>query len=183
MHMRPLLLLSALSFFTLNANAQEDKDTDKSNGIRIGYHMSDMDGSPSFDTRSGYYAGYYRNLIKIPIFSFSVGLEYNTAGAVKDELEVKTGYIALPVNGRLKLGPMFFDLGLDAAFNVSDKVELSGQEVEEAEEAEGYETLGHVGIGVKLWKLGIDARYRVAFTDVYDGYKNTGLQVGLSTFF
>ena len=181
-----LLLASVL---TCPVHAQDEGREERSNGLRAGWHMSDLVGDEDYDPRNGYYFGYYRNWIKLPLVSLSSGLEVNTAGAEADSLdaEFRLTYITLPINGRLKLGPVYFDLGVDAAVKVNEKFLISGEEFEIPEENEGetFDVLAHVGVGFKFLFLGVEARYRHALTEVYtkDGYRNTGLEVGLITFF
>ncbi|HMC96885.1 MAG TPA: outer membrane beta-barrel protein [Flavobacteriales bacterium] len=178
--------LLAMFLATAAVHAQEkEEEGEKSNGVRLGYHMSDLVGEEDFDTRNGYYLGYYRNFIKVPIFSLSAGLEVNSAGATQDDSELRLTYVALPINGRIKLGPFYGDLGVDLALNVGEKWVVDGDEVDipDGQEAESFDALGHVGVGFKFLFMGIEARYRYAITEAYDGYKNTGLQLGLVGFF
>ncbi|HRH71179.1 MAG TPA: hypothetical protein PLB89_16875 [Flavobacteriales bacterium] len=77
-----ILCVALLRTLPLIALAQEKDDDDGWNGIRAGYHSSNVDGDwGEADARTGFYAGYYRNLIKVPLYRLSTGLEYHTAGA------------------------------------------------------------------------------------------------------
>ena len=184
--MRTRTLLLLLSFAPMvTAFAQKDDDKEKSNGVRLGWHMSNLEGPVDSDVRNGYYIGYYRNWVKVPLFSFSTGLEVNTAGATPDDTELRLTYLTLPVNGRLKLGPVYFDLGIDAALKVSEKWVVDGTEfdIPDGADAESFDVLAHVGAGFKFLFMGVEARYRYGLTEAYDGYRNTGLEVGLITFF
>jgi len=180
-----LTLLACLLIVPLFAQKDNDKDNEKFNGLRAGWHLSNFDGDQSFDARNGYYGGYYRNLIKVPVFSFSTGLEANTAGAKKDGFERRLTYVGIPINGRLKLGPVYFDLGVDAALKVHEKSLLDGNEVDltSDDKAQDFDFLAHAGAGFKFLFLAVEVRYRYGITEVYDGYRNTGLEVGLTTFF
>ena len=164
---------------------EQDKDKEVSNGVRLGYHLSDLNGEGELTVRNGYYAGYYRNLVKVPMVSASIGLEFNTAGASDGDNDLRLNYVAFPVNGRLKLGLVYFDLGADVAAKVSEKWVVKGSTVEipEGAGAEPMDVLGHVGVGVKILTIGFDLRYRFGLTEVYEGYRNTGLQGGITTFF
>ena len=184
LHRTTTLLAMLLAIASVHAQDKED-DSEKSNGVRLGYHMSDLEGDENLDTRSGYYVGYYRNFIKVPIFSLSAGLEVNSAGATDGDDEQRLTYLALPINGRVKLGPFYFDLGVDAALKVGEKLILGGNEVdiEDDFKAESFDMLGHVGAGFKFLFMGVEARYRYGLTEPYEGYKNTGLELGLVGFF
>lgn len=165
--------------------AQDDEKKERAHGIRAGWHYSDLGGKENFDPRSGWYAGVYHNWLKAPLISASIGVEGNSAGAVSGDTEVRLAYVGVPLNGRLKVGPVYFDLGLDAAFKVSEKWLVDGESVDLGDEVEGesFDFLGHAGAGLRFFKLGLEARYRYAFTEVYEGYRNQGLQVGLVLFF
>ncbi len=115
----------------------------------------------------------------------STGLEFNTAGAEKEGIEQRLSYVGVPINNRLKLGILYFDLGLDVAFKVGEKTLVNGTEVDlgEDNEAETLDVLAHAGAGIKFLFLGAEVRYRYGLTEAYEGYRNTGLEIGLTTFF
>ena len=164
--------------------AQEDKEHHHNNYFRGGFQMTDWVGEESYDTRSGFYGGYNHTIVKAPLLGLSLGAEFNTGGARIDDLdlEVATSYVGVPVNARLKLGPVYVDAGLDAAFLISDKVTLAGNELEGDSDLETFDLLGHAGVGVKFLFLGLEARYRYGFTEVTEGYRNMGLQIGAVLF-
>ncbi len=185
--MRPFLpFVTALMLSTSLSAQDKEKHDDKWNGLRAGYHLSNFDGDyGDADDRSGYYFGYYRNFIKVPLYSLSTGVEYHTAGASSGSSEVRLGYLSLPINNRLKFGPVYVDLGADIALKVGDKTLVNGAEVDvpSEQDAESFDLLLHAGAGFKILMLGVEARYRYGLTEVYDGTHNTGLELGLSTFF
>lgn len=182
MNVRSMLLF--LVALPLVAAAQRSTDHHHRNYIRGGYHYSDLPGDADLDPLSGFYAGYHHTLLKVPLVGISLGAEYNTAGARQDTplgaLEYKLGYFGLPVNGRLKLGLFYLDAGLTPAFTVSERVQLGGQDVGGAPEAENFDLVVHAGGGVKIAMLAVEARYRYGLTDVYDGVRNSGLQLGVA---
>lgn len=146
--------------------------------------MTDLVGDVAYDVRPGFYAGYNHTIVKAPLIGVSIGAEYNTGGARIDDLdlEIATGYIGVPVNGRLKLGPAYLDAGLDPSFLISDKTTIDGNELEGDNDLETFDLMGHVGVGVKIMFLGLEARYRYGFTEVTEGYRNTGFQIGAVLF-
>jgi hypothetical protein len=189
--LRTLLATSLLASCTLAAqdtekDKEKNKDDDRWNGLRAGYHLSNFEGDKgSTSSRNGYYGGYYRNLIKVPLFSLSTGLEFNTAGSASGDDERRLSYLSLPINNRFKFGPVYIDLGLDAALKMGEKTLVDGVEVELPDEAkaEALDLLVHGGAGFKFLFLSVEARYRYGLTEVYEGTRNAGLQLGLSTFF
>ena len=182
MDVRHLFLM--LSCVPLMAVAQRSTDHHHRNYIRGGYHYSDLPGDADLEPLSGFYLGYHHTLLKIPLVGISLGAEYNTAGARQDTplgaLEYRLGYFGLPVNGRLKLGIVYLDAGLTPAFTVGESVQLAGQDMGGAPEAENFDLVAHGGAGVKIAFLSVEARYRYGLIDVYDGVRNSGLQVGLA---
>jgi hypothetical protein len=185
--LRTLLATSLLASFTLAAqDSDKDKHDDRWNGLRAGYHLSNFEGTNgSTSDRSGYYAGYYRNFIKVPLYSLSTGLEFHTAGSVSDANELRLSYLSLPINNRFKFGPVYVDLGLDAALKVGEKALVNGTEVDLPKDAKArsFDLLVHGGAGFKILFLSVEARYRYGLTEVYDCTHNAGLELGLSTFF
>jgi hypothetical protein len=185
--LRTLMATSLLASCTLAAqDTEKNKDDDHWNGLRAGFHLSNFEGDKgSTSSRNGYYGGYYRNLIKVPLYSLSTGLEFNTAGSASGDDERRLSYLSLPINNRFKLGPVYVDLGLDAALKMGEKTLVDGVEVELPDEAkaEPIDLLVHGGVGFKFLFLSVEARYRYGLTEVYEGTRNAGLQLGLSTFF
>ena len=178
------LLVSPTLFAQQNDKDRKDED-DKWNGLRAGYHLSNMEGDLDTESRSGFYGGYFRNIIKVPFYRLSTGLEFNTAGASVGTSESRLSYITVPFNNRLQLGPVFFDLGADFAVKIGEKYLADGTEVDlpDDEQAERIDALLHAGVGFKFLMLGVEARYRYGLTEVFEGYRNTGLELGLCTFF
>lgn len=182
MDLRTTLLMYA--WLPLVTFAQPFRDHHHQNYVRGGYHYSDLPGNADLDPLSGFYLGYHHTLLKVPLVGISLGAEYNTAGARQDTplgaLEYRLGYFGLLVNGRLKLGIVYLDAGLTPAFTVGESVQLAGQDVGGAPEAENFDLVAHGGAGVKIAFLSVEARYRYGLIDVYDGVRNSGLQVGLA---
>ena len=189
MRLYTLLFLFAVLCAPSLVNAQsDDKEEDRWNGLRAGWYRSslfDPDAETNPDPRNGFYAGYYRNLIKVPLYRLSSGLEYHTSGAVSGPSEVRLGYLYLCLNNRLKLGPVYVDLGLDPAFKLTEKFLLDGTEIDVDSEFEGetFDLLLHGGAGFKFLFIGVEARYRYGLLEVYDNTRNTGLELGVTAFF
>lgn len=192
MFFRTLLLFTGIAFVTFKASAQKEgeEEEDGFNGVRAGWYMSDIAGDvDETDARHGFYGGYYRNVIKIPLYRLSTGLEYHTAGASSalgsSTTELRLSYLSLPINNRLKLGPVYVDLGIDPALRLGEKWLVDGTEVDvpEGQEAERFDLLVHGCVGFKFLFLGVEARYRRGLLNVYDNAQNSGLEVGLCAFF
>ncbi len=179
----PLLATAILTSTVLFAQ-DDEKEHHHHNYFRAGYQMTDLVGDVAYDIRPGFYAGYNHTIVKAPLIGVSVGAEYNTGGARLDDfdIEIATSYVGVPANARLKLGPVYVDAGFDAAFLIGDKLTVDGNEVEGDNDLETFDLLGHAGVGVKFLFLGLEARYRYGFTEVTEGYRNTGIQIGAVLF-
>lgn len=182
MNLRSVLpLLFVLLPVTLLAQDEKDQHQNR-NYLRGGYHISDLVGDENYDTRAGFYAGYHHTVVKAPLLGVSLGLEYNTAGGSRDQFEWKGGYLGIPANARLKLGPAYLDGGLTAAYLVSDKAYFSGNEFDLPDDPEKFDLLAHAGAGFKVLFLSLEVRYRYGFLEVVEDYRNSGLQLGVSVF-
>ncbi|MBL8002296.1 MAG: outer membrane beta-barrel protein [Flavobacteriales bacterium] len=186
-----LCMATMLALCTFTAQAQKDDDDREGfNGLRAGWHYSDLESDDAeSDARSGFYAGYYRNLIKIPLYRLSTGMEYTTAGGTSTTAgitsEARLAYISLAINNRFKIGPVYGDIGIDPGLRVGEKVLVNGTEVDlpDDAQAERFDMPVHIGAGFKVLFLSLELRYRYSVTEVYENTRNTGLQVGLSAFF
>jgi len=190
---RSLLLLSTmlLACHTLRAQQEPEKKKieetdDEWNGIRLGCHMARLSGEEEGDARIGFYEGYYRNLLNVPLYSLSLGLEYHTAGGEIGAYEQRLNYISLPLNNRFKLGPAYADLGVEMAILVIEKWRQDHSEIDipDGYEAERTDLLLHAGVGCRVVaNLSVMVRYRMGLMDVYEGYRNIGWEFGVCSHF
>ena len=122
-----LLLLSVLVVGTYVTHAQDKKSGDKVGGIRFGAHAATMvkDGS-SPDTSNylnSFYVGFFRDSKIAAILYFGSGLEYFQNGldySTNSKRVLHT--ISIPLDLKVKLGPVFALGGIAANFKVSEKL-------------------------------------------------------------
>lgn len=182
MNLRIVLPLAFVLSTATSFSQDDKKEHQNRNYLRGGYHISDLVGDENYDTRAGFYAGYHHTLVKAPLLGVSLGLEYNTAGGSREQFEWKGGYLGIPANARLKLGPAYLDGGLTVAYLVTDKAYINGTEFDLPDDPEKFDVLAHAGAGFKILFLALEVRYRYGFLEVVDDYRNTGLQLGVSVF-
>ena len=168
-------------------NAQDDKnDRPHLVGLRGGIDLSAlMGGDDGLDVRSGYYGGLYFNLIKLPVYRLSLGLEYQTAGIADGQTEQRLSYLNLPLNNRIRLGPIYFDGGADLGYKLNETWIEDGVSVDIPSDAKAqpWNVMWHLGGGIKLLFLGIEVRYQNGANEVYPALHNAHLQVGLDLSF
>ena len=168
-------ILSA--FFLLNLNyafAGDDDEGSKIGGIRAGWQLSGIyeDGSlPSgYGTNSGFYAGFFRDTKIIPLLRLGTGIEYSQVGLVRDSANVDAKrvlhYIAIPIDLKVKLGPVFALAGASLNFRVADVNTVNDQKTDPVFESNVFDIPLFVGAGVKILFITIEARYHWGMLNV-----------------
>jgi Outer membrane protein beta-barrel domain len=155
-------------------------------GIRGGYMESNLkkSGSGLFENHySGFYAGLFTDNRIIPMLHFGSGLDYYQSGSqVDDNNKVVLHYISVPLSLKAEIGPIHIFAGVQGAIRVATDLTIQGQSTP-AEGYSGYDAGGFVGVGLKFWVIGAEAKYNWGFVDIKDGYKNNYLQAGLTVWF
>lgn len=173
----------------------EDNNDNKLMGVRAGWQYSGIysDGAlpDGFDPLSSFYAGFFKEIKLVPLLRFDAGLEYAPVGIVNSNTDTKTvlHYLSVPLNLRVKLGPIYALGGAAANFRLAEKYTVAGQSYtpEDDEKSKVFDVPVYLGLGVKLFILSIDARYYWGTIDVYDNNdvsnKSQYLQIGASLYF
>ena len=188
-----LILLSLLIIgFSFNSFSQKDKDGKGKSGklgIRFGSQTSNIhNGSSRYaDNLSTFYIGVVRTRRIVPLLKYATGIEYFQSGTkVNNENAAHLHYISLPVNLRLKLGPVVMLGGIAPSFKIVEKWEVAGEKITPSSDlkANWFDAPVFIGGGFKFLMLSIEARYYWGTTNLYetvsDGtYKNRYFQIGL----
>lgn len=190
-------LLSA--FFLLNINyafAGGDDDGGKNIGVRAGWQMSGLyeDGSipAGYGTNSGFYVGFFKDTKIIPLLKLGTGLEYGQVGVVKDSSNYNAKrvlhYVAIPIDLKVKLGPVFALAGASLNFRVADVNTVNEQKTDPIFESNVFDIPLFVGAGVKILFITIEARYHWGMLNVIgsgDQFNNNSqyLQLGAAVSF
>ena len=184
------IFLVAIIFglFSSEMKAQEKGAGDRVGGIRIGYHSSQFasDGEFYGDPMQSFYVGLFRDTKIIPLLHFGSGLEYYKNGVkIDDSNKRELHYLTLPLDLKLKLGPVFALGGFSPSFKVAERLTIAGTTAKptEAQKAEWFDIPFFLGAGVKIWFVSIEARYHWGIMEVTDGYKSQSFQLGAAISF
>ena len=106
------------------------------------------------------------------MLALGTGVEYSQIGMVDANLEntdLKLHYISVPIDLRVKLGPVYALGGFALNFRVAEKWKVSGENVDFSEfaKSEVFDIPLFLGVGVQLFFLRIEARYHWGMLDVY----------------
>lgn len=144
---------------------------------KIGMNVASLTKNEGADPRIGLAAGVEAEYQATDIFSVSAGLIYSMQGNKYKEdgatLTTKLDYINIPILANVYVTKgLAVKLGVQPAFNVSDKQKLSGGGASvEAEDvgAESFDFSIPVGLSYEFNNVVLDARYNFGVTNVADG--------------
>lgn len=144
---------------------------------KIGMNVASLTKCDGCDPRIGLAAGVEASYQATDIFSVSAGLIYSMQGnKAKEEgvtLTTKLDYINIPILANVYVTKgLAVKLGVQPAFNVSDKQKLSGGKASvEAEDvgAESFDFSIPVGLSYEYNNVVFDARYNFGVTNIADG--------------
>jgi hypothetical protein len=122
-----LLVLALVAYLINKGNAQDEKP--QKNGIRFGYHAASMvkDGSKPDESKTlnRFYAGFFRSKKLGGILHFDSGIEYFQNGLKYTGDAKRTLHtIRIPLDLRLKIGPVYGLGGAAANFKVGKSFDL-----------------------------------------------------------
>ena len=144
---------------------------------KIGMNVASLTKCDGCDPRIGLAAGVEAEYQANDIFSVSAGLIYSMQGNKAKEdgvtLTTKLDYINIPILANVYVTKgLAVKLGVQPAFNVSDKQKLSGGKASvEAEDvgAESFDFSIPVGLSYEFNNVVIDARYNFGVTNIAEG--------------
>lgn len=179
------ILVVAIILFvpSLETDARDKGDGNRVGGIRVGYHSSqfNLSGDAYGEPMQSFYAGLFRDTKVLPLLHFGTGLEYYKNGVRIDSDNMRElHYLTIPLNLKLKLGPIFALGGFSPSFKVAERVTEDGfkEKPTDAQKAEWFDIPLFLGAGVEIWFLTIEARYHWGMMEVVDGYKSQSFQIG-----
>lgn len=177
-----VIVLMALTTGVLVA---QDRGHNRVGGIRAGYNGAAlvMDGElyPLSEANPSFYAGFFRDNRIIPLLHVGTGLEYVQNGMLFNEDNKRTlHYVSVPLNLKLKLGPVFALGGIAPSIKVAERVVVEGNSSKPASDdtSNWFDAPVFVGAGLKILFITLEARYHWGINDVYQGYYNHYLQIG-----
>lgn len=174
--MKKILLTAVVMLASLASYAQQAVGTFTLQP-KIGMNVASLTQCDGCDPRIGLAAGVEAEYQATDIFSVSAGLIYSMQGnKAKEEgvtLTTKLDYINIPILANVYVTKgLAVKLGVQPAFNVSDKQKLSGGKASvEAEDvgAESFDFSIPVGLSYEYNNVVFDARYNFGVTNIADG--------------
>lgn len=174
--MKKILLMAVVMLASVASYAQQAVGTFTLQP-KIGMNVASLTKCDGCDPRIGLAAGVEAEYQATDIFSVSAGLIYSMQGnKAKEEgvkLTTKLDYINIPILANVYVTKgLAVKLGVQPAFNVSDKQKLSGGKASvEAEDvgAESFDFSIPVGLSYEFNNVVIDARYNFGVTNIADG--------------
>ncbi len=186
--MKKILLMAVVMLASVASYAQQAVGTFTLQP-KIGMNVASLTKCDGCDPRIGLAAGVEAEYQATDIFSVSAGLIYSMQGnKAKEEgvtLTTKLDYINIPILANVYVTKgLAVKLGVQPAFNVSDKQKLSGGKASvEAEDvgAESFDFSIPVGLSYEYNNVVFDARYNFGVTNIADGgdSKNSVFQITL----
>lgn len=177
-----LIIVFAVIFalFTVDMNAA---DGDRVGGLRAGYHSAqfNLNGDIVGEPIQTFYLGLFRDTKVLPMLHFGTGLEYYKNGAKFDNEDLRElHYLSVPLNLKLKLGPIFILGGAAPSFRVADRITTDGvkEKPSDDQKSNWFDIPLFVGAGVKIAFVSLEARYHWGMLEVVDGYKSQSFQIG-----
>lgn len=174
--MKKILLMAVVMLASVASYAQQAVGTFTLQP-KIGMNVASLTKCDGCDPRIGLAAGVEAEYQATDIFSVSAGLIYsmqgNKAKAEGVTQTTKLDYINIPILANVYVTKgLAVKLGVQPAFNVSDKVKLSdGKASVEAEDvvAESFDFSIPVGLSYEFNNIVLDARYNFGVTNIAEG--------------
>lgn len=174
--MKKILLMAVVMLASVASYAQQAVGTFTLQP-KIGMNVASLTKCDGCDPRIGLAAGVEAEYQATDIFSVSAGLIYsmqgNKAKAEGVTQTTKLDYINIPILANVYVTKgLAVKLGVQPAFNVSDKQKLSGGKASvEAEDvgAESFDFSIPVGLSYEYNNVVFDARYNFGVTNIADG--------------
>lgn len=140
-------------------------------------NVASLTKSDGADPRIGLAAGVEAEYQATDIFSISAGVIYSMQGNKYEEKGItstqKLDYINIPILANVYVVKgLAVKLGIQPAFNVSDKVKVSGGSTsitKDNTDAESFDFSIPVGLSYEYSNVVFDARYNFGVTKVWDG--------------
>jgi hypothetical protein len=180
------IIMSTLLVGALTAYGQDQgKGGNKVGGIRAGWHYAVLEkegGKPdTANALNSFYVGFFRSTKLIPLLHFGSGIEYFQNGmSYTNNTDRILHTISVPLDLRLKLGPVFVLGGVAANFKVSEKIKIGGESINplEADKTNWFDVPVFLGAGLKIFFVTIEARYHWGLLEARNGYHNQYFQLG-----
>ena len=184
------LVFILILFIGAYVTQAQDKEKEKLFGIRGGFHSASMvvDGSKPDTTNSlnTFYVGFFRDNRISRIFYFGTGLEYFQNGLRYSNSSKRILHtISVPLDLKVKLGPVFVLGGIAANFKVSEKIIINdnSSNPSDGNKSNWFDAPAFLGAGVKIFFITVEARYYWGLIEARNGLYNRYFQLGAAISF
>jgi len=185
-----LLFLATFLFLGATALEGQEKEKRKVGSIRAGFHSANMvleeDDPDTTHSLNNFYIGFSRDTRIIPILWFGSGIEYFQNGLkYTDNLKRVVHTISVPLDLKVKVGPVYALTGFAANFKVSEKIIAGDNSIDPLEEdkANWFDAPFFLGAGVKIAFVSVEARYHWGTIEARNSLYNRYLQIGAALTF
>lgn len=182
------LLIFMLFLGVSLSQAQDNKE--KLFGIRGGWQSATMveDGAKAdtVNNLNSFYVGVFRDNRLSKIFYFGTGLEYFQNGTKYSNNSKRVLHtISIPLDLKVKLGPVFVLGGIAANFKVSEKIVYNDNSTNPSDgnKSNWFDAPVFLGAGVKIFFFSIEGRYHWGLINANDGLHNRYFQLGVAVSF
>jgi hypothetical protein len=176
-----MLLIAALSMF----GQSKEMGGDRVGGVRAGWHYAAMElkgAKPdTANALNSFYVGFFRDTRIIPMLHFGSGIEYFQNGMEYSENRARILHtLSVPLNLKVKLGPVFARAGLAANFKIAERQKIGGEYIKplESDLSNWFDVPAFLGAGLDIWFITVEARYHWGLLEVRNGYYNQYFQLG-----
>jgi Outer membrane protein beta-barrel domain len=178
-----LFIFTITSSLTINAQEHGHKHY-----VRAGFQSSQLvdNGTNYFsNSSSGFFVAVMKQKTFAGILNGEIGLQYHQGGSMQNDNNfVKLGYIGIPANLGIKLGPVKAYGGAMAAVKIHTEAKLLGvANIPENSEFNGFDATAYLGVSLKILFLGVDVQYHWGLVDVIGNYRSNFLQIGANLYF
>lgn len=174
--------IASLSLLLVCTSAIDAQDKGGSFGIRAGFQTAQLQsdiGALFEGNQNRYFVGMYKETWMVPILKFSAGIEYYETGSRQDEIDLKLGYLSVPLAVKADLGLFNVYGGVSGAYRLYANERLNGEEMDvPGTKYNRFDYSTFVGGGITLLFVGIDIRHHWGKADVYNGFQNKFWQLG-----
>ena len=185
MQKNSFLFTAAMCIGVLALHGQDNKESQKLGGVRAGWHYAFLEEEGAKpDTASAlnsFYVGFFRDTRIVPVLHFGSGLEYFQNGMEFPNNSSRVLHtVSIPLDLKVKLGPVFALGGIAANFKVSEKLKIDGEYVTllDSNKTNWFDLPVFVGAGLKILFITIEARYHWGLLEARDGLYNRYFQLG-----
>jgi hypothetical protein len=157
-------------------------------GLRAGWNMATLaKENETPDTTymlNSFYIGFSNETKIAPLLYWGKGIEYVQNGVEYNNNTKRIFHtISLPVNLKLKLGPVYARGGVAANFKISEKYKRGDLSYSPNKKASWFDVPVFLGAGVNILFLSVEARYHWGLIKATDDYYNRYFQLGAAISF